>query len=194
MLPRVHRRPLLFLTLLCVASALLVQLMVRQRQQTRVPTGNETGITLREPARLRIPRLAIDAPIVPTGITDGGRMAVPKRGDEVGWYRLGSLPGERGSAVLAGHLDTARGGPAVFWRLHELEQGDILSVVDKQGREQQFRVMRSEIYDEAHSPLELIFGAGSGHFLNLITCNGVWLEHKRLYDKRLVVFTELTKN
>jgi len=55
------------------------------------------------PVRLRVPALAIDAEIIPVGVTAVGDYEVPPA-SQVGWYRFGSVPGEAGSAVLAAHI------------------------------------------------------------------------------------------
>ena len=139
------------------------------------------------PVRLFVPRLGVNAPIEQVGVTRQGNMDVPSGAETVGWYKLGPKPGEKGNAVISGHLDTLL-GPAVFWRLNELVQGDEIVVRDARAELRTFSVVRTQAYDAANAPLEEIFGSGSGVNLQLITCNGSWVEHKRSYDKRLVVF------
>ena len=43
-----------------------------------------------------------------------------------------------------------------------------------------------------NAPLQMIFGTSSKAHLNLITCDGVWDPAKKIYDKRLIVYTELS--
>ncbi len=81
------------------------------------------------PLQLRIPRIGVDAAFEPVGVLADGSMGVPKQPDRVGWYAFGPRPGERGSAVVAGHRGW-QSGEAVFDRLSELRVGDTILVAD----------------------------------------------------------------
>jgi hypothetical protein len=142
------------------------------------------------PQRIRIPRLRIDTSVEHVGLTQDGAMDVPKRYDTVGWYKLGTRPGEIGSAVMAGHLDS-KTGPAIFWRLRELRPGDDLFVRSDDGQERRFVVQGTETYRFDDAPLERIFAAADGALLNLITCGGTFDRRSENYDQRLVVFAAL---
>ncbi len=74
------------------------------------------------PNRLLIPRLNIDASVLPMGLTTAGAMESPKTKQDTGWYSLGVRPGNIGSAVIAGHLGLEY--EAVFGKLHLLAAGD----------------------------------------------------------------------
>lgn len=142
------------------------------------------------PVLLAIPRLRLSAAVEHVGLAQDGTMEVPKRYDTVGWYKLGSRPGERGSAVLAGHLDS-KTGPAIFWRLGELRPGDQVMVRSDDGIERQFAVEGLETYRYDAAPLQRIFAAADRARLNLITCSGVFDRSAQNYDQRLVVFATL---
>jgi len=143
------------------------------------------------PVRLRIPKLAIDAPIVYMGLTKTGNMAVPSAVTDVGWYKNGALPGNKGSAVLAGHINGLKGQPGVFAHLDKLHKGDILQITDANGTTPSFAVTGMRTYSEDAQPKE-VFNAPDGAHLNLITCTGSWDNAERHYQKRLVVFTDKT--
>ncbi len=122
--------------------------------------------------------------------TPTGAMDVPQRWDNVGWYRLGTVPGKQGNAVIAGHLDTTT-GPAVFWNLNKLRPGDTVTVIDDRGQAIRFRVRALQAYYVNNAPLQHIFGNTSGAHLNLITCSGYFDRGAGGYDQRLVVYTDL---
>ncbi len=150
----------------------------------------ELGLT-DAPTRLIIPAIAVDAAVQSVGRTASGRMGIPTNFTDVAWYNLGPKPGEAGSAVVDGHLDTGRDANAVFARLNELITGDEIDVLDETGKKIRFRVTAMEIYDEANAPLNKIFDQSETKArLNLITCDGVWNQKKRDYNKRLVVYSE----
>ncbi len=142
------------------------------------------------PKKLEIPKLKVSANIENVGLTADNNMDIPKSDWSAGWFSPGPKPGETGSAVIAGHLDSQTGKPAVFWNLHQLQAGDYIFIIDNDGNKKRFRVIGSEQYGAKNAPLEKIFGAQDGAYLNLITCNGVWNRQERNYDKRLVVFTK----
>jgi len=123
------------------------------------------------------------------GLTNNAEMDVPTSPDTVGWYKHGVMPGEQGSAVLAGHLDTMWGGPAVFWKLDDLKTGDMIDIQTADNQTLQFRVTGLQRYPVDKAPMEQIFASASGSQLNLITCAGSW-KRKKGYAERLVVFAE----
>lgn len=116
-------------------------------------------------------------------------MDVPKKWEDVAWYKLGPRPGEKGNAAIAGHLDSTT-GPAVFWNLKDLQPGDTVAVIDDRGRKIDFKVTKTEIYKADEAPIADIFGPTQATRLNLITCDGTFDRNQKSYDKRLVVFTE----
>ncbi|HEX8684360.1 MAG TPA: class F sortase [Ardenticatenaceae bacterium] len=156
------------------------------------PAGPGASVGL--PTRLRIPDLGVNAAVESVGQTSSGAMDVPQGVMNVGWYNLGARPGQVGNAVMSGHLDDYKGDAAVFWRLNELQVGDIVMVADANGREYRYEVIDKETYRfDDPVPLNRIFGYSVTSNLNLITCNGTWDRNARNYDKRLVVYTRLVR-
>ncbi len=146
-----------------------------------------------QPTRLEIPAIGVDAPVELVGLTPERAMDVPKGWMNAGWYRNGFLPGELGNSVIAGHLDTSTGGPAVFWDLGQLVPGDEVHVTYEDGSRRSFVVEASKIYDHdaEGAIIESIFGKSLTADLNLVTCDGAWDHGAATYAKRLVVFTTL---
>ncbi len=143
------------------------------------------------PKRFEIPKLGIATNIQLVGLNSAGEMDVPNNNKDVAWFHLGTKPGDVGSAVIAGHLDSKSGTPAIFWNLKSLTKSDVVYVVDSNGKKNKFEVMYTEKYNSEEAPMEKIFGADDGAFLNLITCNGVWDKSEKNYNERLVVYTKL---
>jgi len=139
---------------------------------------------------LKISKIGVDAKVVPVGITKEGNMDVPASIYDVGWYTKGAKPGTKGTAVFAGHLDSASGEAGVFASLNKLAVGDIIKFVKPDGKETSFKVTKTKVYGSTDKPSE-VFKSTSGTHLNLITCTGSWDKNKSQYDKRLVVFTDL---
>lgn len=148
------------------------------------------------PQRLEIPAIQVDADIEQVGLTSQGAMDVPKAWMNAAWYQLGVRPGEPGNAVIAGHLDSSTGGPAVFWDLNLLQPGDLVHVTYENGDRLTFAVEGSQVYqhDADTQVIESIFGPGQTADLNLITCMGDWDYGSATYAERLVVFTRLVED
>ena len=149
-----------------------------------------------DPVRLIIPVIAINAPVEWVATQPSGDLATPTHNpwEDVGWYNLGPHPGERGSAVIDGHLDRPGGYPAVFWRLHDLHIGDEILVMNTSGKTLHFQVTRIAFYSPQEAPIQDIFGNWGGTYLNLVTCAGDWIPSQHQTNLRLVVYTSLAKN
>lgn len=141
------------------------------------------------PSRLLIPRLHIDASIVPMGLTASGNMEAPKTNTDTGWYSSGTRPGNVGSAVIDGHLGLQ--DDAVFGKLSSLVAGDKLSVIDNQGSTALFVVRKALAYEKDSNASD-IFSSKNGAHLNLITCNGDWDASQTTFAKRLIIFSDKT--
>lgn len=158
------------------------------------PTGSGTSLVVpAAPSRLRIPSIGVDAAIQSVGRTQTGDMGIPTNFTDVAWYNEGPRPGLPGSAAIAGHVDGRNTPKAVFYDLNKLAVGDVVIVVDADGQEFKFRVTETKIFNYEDSAVEVFSKSGPEAHLNLITCTGLWIKDKRVYDQRLVVFTELMK-
>ncbi|MFP3991209.1 class F sortase [Streptomyces sp. E11-3] len=144
------------------------------------------------PTRIRIPALRVDAPLMGLGLNaEGGLNAPPaERPSLAGWYEAGTSPGERGTAVVAGHVDNAQ-GPAVFYSLGATKKGDTIEVPREDGRTAVFTVDAVEVYDSRAFPDEKVYGAANRPELRVITCGGGYSK-KTGYLGNVVVFAHLT--
>lgn len=125
------------------------------------------------PARLQVPALGIDSPVVPVGVAVSGDLEIPADVHDIGWYRFGPAPGaDVGSAVLTGHVDSRKQGPGPFSRLGELAEGDPITVVDDTGAARTFTVLSREEWPKSEVPVDRIFDRGGAARLVLITCGG----------------------
>lgn len=141
------------------------------------------------PMRLLIPAINVIANIQHVGVTSLGELDVPSNTVDVGWFKLGYRPGEKGSAVISGHFDGKNGEVGVFTNLHTLKEGDKLYTEDEKGITTSFIVRESRMYDPGYA--EEVFSTNDGVHLNLITCDGVWDGVKKIYSKRLIVFADI---
>lgn len=145
-----------------------------------------------KPTRLRIPQIAVDAPFTELALNPAGQLDAPPPDDKnlVGWYRDGVTPGERGSAVLAGHVDTAK-GPAVFLLLSFLLPGNKIEVSRADGTVAVFSVDSVETFAKDAFPDAKVYGRTPDAQLRLITCGGTYDKKRRDYLDNVVVFAHL---
>jgi hypothetical protein len=144
-----------------------------------------------EPVRVDIDRLGVHAPLTPLGLDSDGDFEVPsmRRPHEAGWFEPGPTPGEFGPAVLLGHVDTAR-GPAVFFAVERLEEGDAIEVTREDGIVVVYEVAAVESFPKGRLPYEEVFGVGPEPGLRLITCGGVFDRGTGDYTENTVVFAD----
>lgn len=192
-----HYKKIIIINIIFVAIVCSVLFGIYRNQRNNlisVPVPEENifsgEIGSSTPIKVSIPALGIEGNIVLVGRTKTGKMAVPAKYEDVGWYKYGPLPGAVGNAVLAGHLDNGRGKPAVFYNLRNIRIGDSIYVENSDGMKTKFTVKEVRLVDYINPPLEDIFGKSNEEMLNLITCDGTWDPKAKNYDKRLVVFSE----
>jgi LPXTG-site transpeptidase (sortase) family protein len=158
------------------------------------PTQRPVGKHLprSRPVRLLIPEISVDAPFTDLAIGRSGQLEPPPADDVnlVGWYAEGASPGERGTSIIAGHVDTAT-SPAVFVGLGELEKGDRFQVARADGRRASFVVDSVETFDKDSFPSERVYGDTPQAQVRLITCAGDYDRKARDYTANLVVFAHL---
>jgi sortase A len=143
------------------------------------------------PDRLLIPALNIDANVQQTGVNSKGNMGVPTNFTDVAWYKLGTVPGQLGSAVIDGHVDNGLALAGVFKHLSDIKVGDDVYIKTKTGRSLHFVVQDIVIYPYKDVPLDKLFTRSDDAHLNLVTCDGAWVKNEKTYDQRLVVYTVL---
>ena len=120
----------------------------------------------------------------------GFQAAVPTNFLEPGWYEYGPSPGQLGSSVILGHVDSYL-GPAVFFRLRALRPGDHVDVWLADGVVSHFLVRQVAMYPKTNFPTRQVYGSHGYSALQLVTCGGVFDTQTRSYLSNVVVYTSL---
>jgi LPXTG-site transpeptidase (sortase) family protein len=158
------------------------------------PAGGPAGKHLQRsrPLRLLIPKIWVDAPFTDLTMGSDGQLQPPPAHDTnvVGWYAAGASPGEAGTAIIAGHLDTTTSA-AVFANLGELQKGDVFSVVRADGHTASFGVDSVKTFAKDRFPSKSVYGDTPQAEVRLITCAGEYDRTARDYTDNLVVFAHL---
>ncbi|SCD63696.1 LPXTG-site transpeptidase (sortase) family protein [Streptomyces sp. di188] len=144
------------------------------------------------PTRLVIPSIGVNAPFTALDVDSKGRLEAPPPNDTnlVGWYAKGVSPGELGTAIVAGHVDT-KTSAAVFARLSELKKGDRFQVRRADGTRATFVVDEAESFAKDDFPNERVYADTPDAQVRLITCAGAYDHTAKDYTENLVVFAHL---
>lgn len=143
------------------------------------------------PVALSVPAIdLLDAPVDRLGLRDDGSIEVPDDPDRTGWLTASAVPGERGPAVVAGHVDSSD-GVAVFTRLGELAAGDEVTLRLEDGSDVTYRVTSTERYPKTEFPTDRVYGPAPGSVLRLITCGGSFDRDAGSYVDNVVVYAAL---
>jgi hypothetical protein len=166
------------------------------------------------PLELKIPSLEVNAPVFGVGLTSGNEMDAPKGpiGDSVWhtafWYRGSGIPGESGTATIAGHVNDPLGRPEIFANLQDLQPGDLIFIhYTTSNIDITFTVDQVKVYSlqESSDPAVLaqIYGTGPVNgtepqpapdglsHLTLITCAGNIVNGQ--FDHHVVVYATQSK-
>ena len=137
--------------------------------------------------RLEIPKIDVAAHSVDLGLNPDGSLEVPRHYDEVGLWERGPAPGERGPAVIAGHVDSTT-APAVFYKLKKLRRGDRVRWEGEDGDTERFEVTRIEEHPKSDFPTREVYAKTRRRELRLITCSGPADASGRRSVNNLIVF------
>jgi sortase (surface protein transpeptidase) len=131
----------------------------------------------------------ISAKLQPLHVDANGTLVPPDYG-LAGWYAAGPEPGERGPAVIAGHLDS-KVGPDKFYRLGQVRPGERIRVSLKDGTKLVFRITEMKQFSRGAFPTKRVYGDTKKPELRLITCAGDYDHAAGHYKDNLVVFADL---
>jgi hypothetical protein len=146
-----------------------------------------------KPSELIIEKIGVKSTFEDLGLNEDKTLEVPKDANKIGWYTKGPTPGELGPSVIVGHKDAPNNRKAIFFRLGELDPGDIIEVKREDGTIAKFEVNSVETHSQDNFPTEKVYGDINHAGLRLITCAGKWLGTKGNYSDNLVVYASLVK-
>ena len=142
------------------------------------------------PVSLTIPAIGLQVLLSTLGLNPDGTVQVPTDIQQPGWYRLGPSPGQVGSAVILGHVDSYL-GPAAFFKLPTLVAGDQVDVALADGVMATFVVNTVVMYPKTYFPTSLVYATHGYQALQLVTCGGTFDPETGHYLSNVVVYTSL---
>ncbi|MFF2650129.1 class F sortase [Streptomyces sp. NPDC058045] len=161
-------------------------------------SGTPSGVTAKTAAlpysmadRVRIPAIQVDSPVTPVGLDSDGWVGAPppENPNLAGWFTGAVSPGEKGTAVVDGHVDNEQ-GPAVFYGLGALKKGNRVEVRRKDGKTAVFEVYGVEVFSKSDFPGNRVYRNTGRAELRVITCGGGFTKQNG-YDGNVVVFARM---
>ena len=153
------------------------------------PTST-VGLARSAPVALGIPAIGVSVFVSQLGLNPDQTVQVPTDDEVPGWFRLGPSPGQVGSAVILGHVDSQQ-GPAVFFNLRLLVPGDRVEVGLADGAVVTFAVTSVAMYTKDQFPAQQVYGSHGYPGLQLVTCGGTFDAQTGHYLSNIVVSTTL---
>jgi LPXTG-site transpeptidase (sortase) family protein len=144
-------------------------------------------------AALVIPKFGVEAPIQIKGVDGNNEMISPDGPSNVAWYDFSAAPGNIGNSVYSGHVDYINYGPAVFYNIRNLVEGDTIEIRLQSGTVYKYAVSRAPRNFSANPTQEEladIVGVSEQEVITLITCGGTFSAATGEYDQRTVVRAE----
>ncbi|WP_206184543.1 class F sortase [Thermoactinospora rubra] len=144
------------------------------------------------PVAVYIPAIGVAAPLMELGLDAEGAIENPpfQPPNLAGWYRYGPVPGQRGAAVITGHLDS-RTGPAVFASLRDVRKGDQIQVMRADRSVAVFVVDKVEHTPKRSFPTRKVYGKVGYPALRVITCGGAFDRATGSYRENTIVYAHL---
>jgi len=156
--------------------------------------GKWTGKPLARsvPEVISIPRIRVWAQVIPLGLNPNGTAAVPPLTKPylASWFDRGPTPGQHGTAVLFGHVDARKVGPAVFYRIGTLRPGNLIYVTLRDRQVAAFRVYSVALYPKSAFPTSTVYRYTRWPTLRLVTCGGAFDRRTHHYLSNVVVFAK----
>lgn len=157
------------------------------------PSDNQLVLSRSIPTRITVPAIGVNSSLIKLGLNDDGTMQTPPLSDvmQAGWYRYSPTPGQRGPAVIVGHIDSREAGEGVFFHLGEMKPGEKINVTRADGITAVFIVDKLEVYPKSGFPTKKVYGNTPDAQLRLISCGGPFDTAKRSYRDNIVVYAHL---
>ena len=161
-------------------------------QASPLPTAAKDVLPASVPISIDFPSLAKQSKLISLGLRSDGTLEVPpgEPGAPAAWFNGSPSPGERGPAVIYGHVNATDGGAGVFAKLRLLKKGDLVRIKRDDGSSAEFKIDHGEQYAKTAFPTEKVYGNTEGPELRLITCDG-YDSKTGEFDDNYVVYAQL---
>ena len=138
------------------------------------------------PVWMYIPALDVDAAIQDTGTNaKGTSMEIAPSGSIISWWRVSSIPGNKGNAIFGSH-NRWNGANGQLFSLDTLDVGDEMQILYDDGSSLTFRLESVFVYALATAPADIIMSLEGDARVTLITCKAPFNPNTGTSDNRIV--------
>ena len=145
-----------------------------------------------DPVRISIPAIGVNARVIRLGLNPDRTIEVPTNLADTGWFEPGPEPGEQGSAVIVGHLESLA-GPGVFDRLRELRVGQTITIRLEDGSTVRYVADSMIRVPKSRFPTDRVYAQTKQPTLRLITCAGTMNAATGYHPDNYIVFASLAR-
>jgi len=191
---------LLAFGIVSISSGLRSQVNIPDPKVSAAPANNiipnkpKTSISPSEPSSISIPRISLAADeIISLGKNPDNTVEIPggENYDKPGWYKHSVTPGENGSSVILGHVDSYQSGPSVFFQLGQLQPNDEITVKREDNSKAIFRITEIRSVNKGNFPTDEVYSSISVPTLKLVSCGGRFDKSTGEYENNIIVFASL---
>lgn len=147
------------------------------------------------PVSVEVSSVGISSTLLQLGKQPNGEVETPpgEPGSPAGWYKDSPSPGQRGSAVILGHVNSTKSPVGVFYRLRELSAGQTITVTRSDHTAAVFTVDTVRTYHKSSFPTVEVYQNADRPEIRLITCGG-YDQATGQYLDNTVVFAHLVSS
>lgn len=159
--------------------------------ETKPEKGYEWKGAPNDPKYIKLPTINAEGFIQNVGVDQNKQVAVPTNIHMAGWFADSVKPGQKGLSIIDGHLD-GKDADGIFIHLQDMKKDDTFTIELGDGSTKQFKVTSITTVDTKDAA-NVLFSQDpkATNQLNLITCGGNFDRSSRLYDKRVIVSSEV---
>lgn len=153
------------------------------------PSPVATPLSLKA-SSLNIPSLGISTSIV-NGDAKDGSMVLPESSKVAQYSGAAALTSDKGSTVVAGHVNFANGSAGALGPLYKIVKGAPIYAADASGKVHAYKVTKLDVLEKQALPTE-IFRTDGDKQLVIVTCGGdiETVNGVQVYTHNLVVTAE----
>jgi len=162
---------------------------------TLKPTTAPLVLAASAPSAIKIPSIGVQSTLLQLGLNPDKSIEVPPLDDpdsKAGWYKYSPTPGQIGPTVILGHVDSAKYGPGIFFKLGALQPGATVEVTLTDRIVAVFTVDKVVAYPKSKFPSTAVYGNIDHPGLRLITCGGTFDPAAGSYGSNIVAYATLT--
>ncbi|MDQ0213574.1 class F sortase [Arthrobacter bambusae] len=136
--------------------------------------GPDAALPASVPVSVEVASVGISSTLLQLGKQPDGEVETPPGdpGSPAGWYKDSPSPGQSGSAIILGHVNSTKSPVGVFYRLRQIAPGQDITVTRSDHTAAVFTVDAVRTYHKSSFPTVEVYQNADRPEIRLITCGG----------------------